>query len=210
MSTEPGKCVPRRAVRVPRRAAQRGVAAVEFALGAVVFFTLIFGIIEMARALYLISTLVEVNRSAARGAAVADMGNATTSADVLGRAMFEAIPGGLPLGGGLNKSNLAVDYLNNSLTPIGVTNNCPEQNIINCAANPDGNSCIRFVRVRLCADASKAICERVRYVPLIGLGFPPGTLDLPHFDTVTPAGTLGYRPGVAGACSWNGTAYQRG
>jgi hypothetical protein len=207
MSTELEKRVKRRA---PRRAAQRGVAAVEFALGAVVFFTMVFGIIEMARALYLFSTLVEVNRSAARGGAAADMGDAPTRAAVLGRAMFDAIPGGLPLGGGLNSSNLAVDYLNFNLQTISVTNTCPEQNIINCAANPDSSSCIRFVRVRLCADASKAICKQVRYVPLIGLGFPPGILDLPHFDTVTPAGTLGYRPGVAGACSWNGTAYQRG
>lgn len=195
--------------RMPRSAAQRGVAAVEFALGAAAFFIFIFGIIEMARAFYLVSTLVEVNRSAARTAAFADMGDPATRAAVLGNAMFEGI-GGLPLGGALTKSNLAVDYLNSSLTPISVVNNCPEQNIINCAANPDGNSCIRFVRVRLCADPAGATCAQVPYVPLVGIGFPPGTLNLPNFDTVTPAGTLGYQPGVVGACTWNGTAYQRG
>lgn len=205
MSTEREKCLH----RTPRQKAQRGLAAVEFALGAAAFFIFVFGIIEMARAFYLVSTMVEVNRSAARTAAFADMGDAATRSAVLGSAMFEGI-GGLPLGGTLNMNNLAVDYLNSALTPITVANNCPEQNIINCAANPDGANCIRFVRVRLCADPAAANCARVPYVPLVGIGFPPGTLDLPKFDTITPAGTLGYKPGVVGACTWNGTAYQRG
>lgn len=209
MSTERVESAARGKPRPRRRASQRGVAAVEFALGAVVFFTFIFGIIEMARALYMVSTLVEVNRSAARAAANADMGDPATRSIVLGNAMFAAA-GGLPLGGGLNQNNLAVDYLNSTLSHIDVANNCPEQNIINCAADPDGNTCIRFVRVRLCVDPAGATCAKVPYVPMVGIGFPPGTLQLPNFDTVTPVGTLGYQPGVIGACTWNGTAYQRG
>jgi hypothetical protein len=205
MSTEQHNCATRAAGR-PRRTAQRGVATLEFALGAVVFFTFIFGIIEMARALYLVSTLVEVTRNAARTAAYADMGDAATKDTVLGNAMFQSI-GGIPLGGGLNKENLAVDFLNSTLNPVNVINSCPEQNILNCATDPDGAACIRFVRVRLCANAA---CAQVPYVPLVGIGFPPGTLNLPRFTTVTPVGTLGYRPGEAGACTWNGTAYQRG
>ena len=47
------------------RRRQRGVAAVEFALGSLLFFTFVFGVIELARALYVYSTMVEVTRRAA-------------------------------------------------------------------------------------------------------------------------------------------------
>jgi hypothetical protein len=56
---------------------------------------------------------------------------------------------------------------------------CPEQNIINCAANSDGAACIRSARVRLCVDPAAARAP-VPYVPTVGIGFAPGTLNLPN------------------------------
>lgn len=210
-----------RAIRRLSRRAQRGVAAVEFALGAMVFFVFIFGMFEMARAMYLVSTLVEVNRRAARAAASADMGKESVRTDVLGTAMFEKITGGLPLRGSLTKDNLKVEYLTAALQPVNFAanvDNCPEQNLYNCATDPDGSTCIRFVRVRLCAavsdlnpDGTPKFCSAVNYVPLVGIGFPGGALRLPTFVTTTPVGTLGYRPGTP-ICTWDNVAkaYKRG
>ncbi|MFL6660281.1 MAG: TadE/TadG family type IV pilus assembly protein [Massilia sp.] len=183
---------------VPR--GQRGAAAVEFALGAMLFFTFVFGVIELARALYMWSTLIEVTRRAARGAADTDFSDAGKLDVVRSQAIFADIPGGLPLRGSIGPSNLAIDYLNASLARVDPLPACPEQNIVNCNSDPEGASCIRFVRVRLCTDNSAA-CNRVNYQPIISANFFPGApLQYPTFATITPVATLGHRPGVAGNC----------
>ena len=55
------------------RARQRGAAAVDFALVSVVFFTLLFGVMEMGRLTYLWNTAAEVTRLGARMAVVCDL-----------------------------------------------------------------------------------------------------------------------------------------
>ncbi|SHH40781.1 TadE family protein [Massilia sp. CF038] len=180
---------------------QFGVAAVEFALGSMLFFTFVFGVLELARALYAYSTMVEVTRRAARAAAFTDFSNAGALDGVRRVAMFGDIPGGMPLRGNLQEQHLAIDYLNGTLEQVSPMPACPEQNIINCNQDPEGASCIRFVRVRLCYQGSGPDCSRVEYVPIIGANFFPGApLHFPSFATVTPVATLGYQPGVAGNC----------
>jgi len=56
-----------------------GATAIEFAVVAPVIFTLIFGIIELGRALMIEHLLAEVSRDAARYAVVAEGSNQTTS-----------------------------------------------------------------------------------------------------------------------------------
>jgi len=181
--------------------AQCGVAAVEFALGAILFFTFVFGVIELARALYMWSTMIEVTRRAARGASMADFSDPSILAAVRGKAMFAELPGGLPLRGKLSEDNLSIDYLNGSLERVSPVPACPEQNIINCNTDPEGASCIRFVRVRLCVAGDSADCTRVDYDPIISANFFPGApLKYPTFATVTPVATLGHQPGAAGQC----------
>lgn len=181
--------------------AQCGVAAVEFALGAMLFFTFVFGVIELARALYMWSTMIEVTRRAARGASMADFSDPGVLGAVRGRAMFAELPGGLPLRGNLTEANLSIDYLNGSLERVSPVPACPEQNIVNCNTDPDGASCIRFVRVRLCVESGSADCTRVDYDPIISANFFPGApLKYPTFATVTPVATLGHQPGAAGQC----------
>lgn len=185
----------------PRRRSQRGAAAVEFALGSMLFFTFVFGVIELARALYVYSTMVEVTRRAARAATTTDFSSAPQMADLRHRAMFSHLPGGLPLRGNLSDEHLAIDYLNGSLARVDPMPACPAQNIINCNQDPEGASCIRFVRARLCNEGGGTECSRVNYVPLVSANFFPGApLKFPTFATVTPVSTLGYQPGVAGTC----------
>lgn len=183
------------------RAAQRGVAAVEFALGAMLFFTFVFGVIELARALYVWSTMIEVTRRSARFAALTDFSDPAALAAARSRAMFGDLPGGMPLRGNLSENNLSIDYLNGNLERVDPMPACPEQNIVNCNTDPEAGSCIRFVRVRLCAQSGGAACTQVNYVPVIGANFFPGApLYYPTFATVMPAGTLGHQPGVPGNC----------
>jgi hypothetical protein len=184
-----------------RPPSQRGVAAVEFALGAMLFFVFVFGVIELARALYMWSTLIEVTRRAARGAASADFSDGAALATVRAKAMFADLPGGMPMRGNVSEDNLSIDYLNGNLERIDPVPACPEQNIINCNTDPDGATCIRFVRVRLCAESGAAACTRVNYVPLVSANFFPGApLHYPTFATVTPAATLGHQPGATSHC----------
>ncbi len=61
-------------------ARRHGVAAVEFALIASLFFTAFFGAIEMARLLYIWNTAVEATRAGARMAVVCDNSGATLAA----------------------------------------------------------------------------------------------------------------------------------
>jgi hypothetical protein len=185
----------------PRVHAQRGATAVEFALGALVFFVFVFGVIEMARALYMWSTLIEVTRRASRGAAIADFSTPAIMQAVKRKAIFADLPGGMPLRGNLTENNLLIDYLNGSMNPVDPMPACPPQNIVNCTLDPEGAGCIRFVRVRLCQESSGATCTRVDYVPIVGAYFfPGGPLKIPTFATVTPVSTLGYQPGAANTC----------
>ena len=53
---------------VPRRTSQAGTTAVEFAITSIFFFLLVFGILELARIMYVFNTLQEVTRRAAAAA----------------------------------------------------------------------------------------------------------------------------------------------
>lgn len=52
---------------------QKGVAAIEFALIAVILFTLLFGVIEMGRMLFMMNATAEATRLGARLSVVCDM-----------------------------------------------------------------------------------------------------------------------------------------
>lgn len=58
---------------LPFRHAERGAAAVEFALVAAIFFTLLFGVMEMSRVLFYMNTASEATRLGARLAVVCDV-----------------------------------------------------------------------------------------------------------------------------------------
>lgn len=169
-----------------RRTVQGGMAVVEFALVAVILFSFIFGTMELARALYLWNTLAEVVNRAARMAAFSTPGDAT----VRQKAMFQDAAGGLPLGGGINDTNLLIEYLAANQSTVVAAPACPVQNLINCTNAPLGPTCIRFVRVRLCMPNTQ--CEQVPYQTIAGLdALNAFKVKLPTFATVVPAESLG-------------------
>lgn len=89
---------------------QRGVAAVEFAIVAALFFTLLIGVMEMGRVLFYWNTATEATRLGARIAVVCDIGDSAIKAKMT--ALFPTVP----------TDKIQVDY-----TPTGCSaENCDE------------------------------------------------------------------------------------
>jgi Flp pilus assembly protein TadG len=175
--------------------AQRGFAAVEFAFVALFFFTYIVAIMELSRALFLWNTMTEVTRRAARAAAVGAF-DAPSQTALRQHAMFDT--NSLPLESNITDLHLATDYLEaDAMTPIATMPASAAENLVNCTANPNGASCVRFVRVRLCI-GGPAACALIPYTTMTGLeSFVPGSFTFPRFTTISPIGTLGRMPSVA-------------
>lgn len=189
--------------RLPRQA---GVAAVEFALVAIMFFSLLFFMIDLARAIYMWNTLLEVGRRAAIAAANTDVADETAKDAIRQNAIFRTSAGTLSWGAPVTDQNVRIDYFSLSRSsdgtetlqsiPTALLPACPARNRINCSANPNGDNCVRFVRVRICATGTdEGICNPVPYQSLTSLySFSFG---LPTATTLARAQTLGYQPGMA-------------
>lgn len=180
---------------------QGGAAAVEFALIAAIFFTLLFGIVELGRFLYLFNTVQEVTRRAAREAVVSCT-DETKQNGIRSRAVLATgTPGAsLPAGWEVTDARVVIDYLDknqDTQNPIGRYIACPSPfngNILKCEA--DAADCIKFVRVRVCDYQNQNQCDPVQYVPMMGLLVPTRVLDLrieiPGSTVIMPAESLGY------------------
>ena len=84
---------------------QRGVAAVEFALVAAVFFMILFGAMEMARLLWTWNAAAEATRLGARMAVVCDLNDSS-----IVQRMRERLPA-------LQATHVTIDYLNPGSAP---------------------------------------------------------------------------------------------
>lgn len=188
---------------VPARGRQSGAFLIEFALVAMIFLTLLFGVIEMARALYLWNTVQEVTRRAAREASVTDFSNPEAMKRVRQRAVFRDSPGQLLLGAPVTDDYIRIDYLSlqvESETRLrqiemakGAMPACPARNVVNCTASPNHPGCIRLIRVRICVPGD-AECKPVPYEPMVK--FIPTPVNLPVSESVVQAESLGYEPGM--------------
>ena len=185
-------------LRPMRARRQQGSTAVEFAMLAVLFFTLVFGVLEVARLIYLFNTLQEVTRRAA-ALAINSPFDPDSQKTVRERAMLMDKNGTLVLGAPVTPAHLKLEYL--SLSRVNASTLTtprvdplpadPAANRINCLTDPYGNNCIRFVRVRVCQPDAADGCTPVQYqmlFPLINLS----GLNLPRSETIVPAQTLGF------------------
>jgi hypothetical protein len=176
------------------RHAQRGVAAVEYALGIVVFFVFMFGTFEVARAMFVWNTMFEVTTRAARSAAMVNFNDTATLDARRKDAMFTDT---LVLDSDIGYQDLKIDYLqSDGITPVSPMPPCPSMNVVNCIENPTGASCIRFVRVRLCKSGTN--CTAMPYSPLTNLPMLDAfKINMPFFTAIAPVESLG----MPGACS---------
>lgn len=199
-------------LRVSRhtRASQTGVLVVELALLAVVFFTLLFGVIELARVVYMFNTLQEVTRRVAQDASGTSFIDSSTKNSVRQNALTLDANGVLVFGDPVTVDHIRIDYLalkrasdgTLTLSPIPTVDlpSCPSRNNFNCTHDQNNSfstsSCIRFVRVRVCDPGNASGCDPVNYQPLTKF-LPTLNLALPTSTTIVKAGTLGYIPGQA-------------
>lgn len=175
---------------------------VEFALVLTIFFTFIFGVIELARAMYLINTLQESTRRAAAAAAVTNFSDQAAMDRVRQRAIFRDSAGPLLLGPPVTDEHIRIDYMSLtndgtgqlSLQPVSSMPPCPARNRLICLADPNDSRCIRFVRARVCDPDSGSACRPVRYQTLAPLIHLP--INLPKATTIVTAETLGFLPGM--------------
>jgi hypothetical protein len=174
--------------------------AVEFSLVGLIFFTLVFATLELARVEFLINTLHEVTRRAAAAAANVDYRDAAALERVQANAVFRSSPGPLALGAPVTSDDIKIDYLSVSkatwdLQHMSTLPKCPAGNRSNCMTDPQAANCIRFVRARVCASIDGAgDCTPLRYktaFPFLDLS----GMKLPPAETIVPAGSLGAVPG---------------
>lgn len=143
---------------------QRGVTTVEFAIVGAVLFTLIFGVIEFGRALFVANILVEGTRRGARMAAVCPIGsNRVAQATIFANA--DGVSGIAP---NLRTNNVVVSYLDQAGAPV---------------PNPGANfTSIAYVQVRI------VDFRQTMMMPLM-----PEFL-IPAFTATLPVESLGYWP----------------
>jgi Flp pilus assembly protein TadG len=174
--------------------AQRGTAAVEFSWVVLFFVTYMVGVMELSRALFLWNTMTEVTRRAARVAAVSPFDPLSISASKY-HAMFDKTS--LPLAANITAAAMVIDYLGaDTTTLVTAMPSSAAENLVNCTANPNGASCVRFVRVRLCLGGDSS-CPPIPYTTMTGLhSFVAGAIRFPRFTTITPIGSLGRMPSI--------------
>lgn len=179
--------------------AQRGTAAVEFALISFFFFTLVLGTVELGRLLYLWNTVQEVTRHAAREAVVR---NFITDTDLVRReAMFR---GGtsdtvyLPASPEITDAEIRISYLydTNPAHLVSPAPSGPADNLSACADAGRATSCIRYVRAEVCEATN---CNNgVLYRPLVGFLLAVAGVDfavrIPVSPVVMPAESMGFSP----------------
>lgn len=190
--------------RLPTSQEQRGFAAVEFAFVALMFFTLVFGIIEVARAMYICNTLQEVTRMAAAKAANADFSDPAALQTIRQKSIFRDSPGTLVFAEPISDQHVRIDYMyipQNAVAPVAITSALPaspEQNRLNCTRDTNAADCVRLVRVRICKPDGGANCDPVPYQTLVSIISLP--FLLPVATTIAKVESLGMPPKVSNSC----------
>lgn len=169
---------------------QRGATAVEFAIVAMLFFTIVLGIMEFGRVLYIWNTVQEVTRRAAREAVVRNF----VDANRIQRAAVFGDEGGtgtayLPAGLEITNATVRINYLNGTLAVASPMPVDVPDNISACADSTRTASCIRFVEA--CVATSGNCTGSVQYAPMAGL-FPFLAIGIPVSSVIMPAESLGY------------------
>ena len=156
---------------------QSGAAAVEFALIALLFFTLLFGILEFGRLLYVYNTMQEVTRRGAREAVVRWIDQTST---IKSLALFGG--SAIPAGAEVTTANLSIAYLARDGSAVTSFPTDPGDNLSACADNTRTASCIYSVR---------ATINGVTYRPMVNL-FSFLNLAMPTSTVTMQAESMGF------------------
>lgn len=162
---------------------QRGSAVVELAIISILFFGLLFGIIEFGRLFYVYNSVQEVTRRAARIGVVVWVQNINDPVEITAPALFYA--DSWPAGAEISSDKLKVSYLKSDFTPISALRIpvSAESNVLECLY-PTGNfDCIAFVKVSIAG---------AFYRPMMGLFSDYLNVPIPESSVIMPAESMGY------------------
>lgn len=175
---------------------QAGTAAVEFALLVLMFLVLVFGIIELARLLFVFNTVHEVTRRAAAEAMHVYPRDTDAIAKVRQFAVFRSSPGNLVLANPVTDQHIRLDYLRSDLSviPEGAWPADAATNRRICMSDPRAPTCIRFVQASICNPAVTDQCDKVTVQMLLSL--IDMRVPLHRATTIVPVESLGYVPGT--------------
>ncbi|CAK9889369.1 hypothetical protein PS652_02198 [Pseudomonas fluorescens] len=150
----------------------RGVYVVEFAITSLVFFILLFGVLEMGRLYFTVNALNESVRRGARLAAVCDIHDPV----ILRRAIFNAASnsGTSSLIGNLATANLNLVYLDEDGAVVASPGDL---------SGASGFRAIRYIQLQLSNFTFKLL------IPGFGGGF-----TLPVYRSTVPRESLGRQP----------------
>lgn len=113
---------PRSAGRAGARSSVRGIAAIELALVLTIMLTLVFGVVDIGRALYAYDTMAKSARAAARFLSADDPADTTRQTQARCIAIYGSPTcGGTPLAEGLDSGDVTVSFLYPAANP-GVDN----------------------------------------------------------------------------------------
>ena len=157
---------------------QQGVAAVEFAIVSLLFFTILFGILEFGRMLYLYNTMQEVTRSGARAAVVRWVDQTATIKSI---AFFGGTA--IPAGAEVTSADMKIEYLNKAGTEASPQPLDPGDNLSACGDNTRTAECIYSVRVSIVG---------VSYRPMVNL-FNFLNIALPTSTVTMHAESMGFQ-----------------
>ncbi|MGJ0484882.1 MAG: TadE/TadG family type IV pilus assembly protein [Methylomicrobium sp.] len=155
---------------------QRGAAMVEFAIIGLLFFMMLFGIIEFGRAFFTYNALLEATRRGARVAAVCPV-DSTGIDHVKEITVFDTPGGSSTTLLGLSLSNVSVKYYDKDMALVSVPGSVSVTDPL--------YSTIRFVEVSLDQSDSNAFFHRL-FIPLFF-----SILKAPPLTTVLPSESLG-------------------
>lgn len=181
----------RAASRLRPVARQRGAAAVEFAFIALfAFLPLLLAVVEFGRLFYVVNTLQEVTRRAARQQVVSWI---SQSGAVQRQAVFQ--PGGgsgavtLPGGAEVSNSDVRLSFHTSYADAVDgtnpVTGGTPQSNFTNCLKHVE--PCIRYVRASL----ESAGGDPISYAPMVGWFGDLFAVPLPSATVIMPSESLG-------------------
>lgn len=168
-----------------QKSTQQGSAAVEFSIVCLLFFTILFAILEFGRMLYVYNTMQEVTRRAARAAVVRwiDQGNAIKTIALFGGTA-------MPAGAEVTDAAIHIAYLTKTGALAAPMPDDPGDNLSACGDVLRAASCIYSVRVSI---------DGVKYIPMAGLFQPflgdrsAPRISLPRSVVIMHAESLGFQ-----------------
>jgi TadE-like protein len=151
---------------------QQGAAVVEFAFICLLFFTILFAILEFGRMMYVYNTMQEVTRRAAREAVVRWVDQTTAIKSI---AFFGGTA--IPAGAEVTSAAMTIRYLNKAgnLIATGDLPLDPGANLSACGDPDFVDVCIYSVRVSI---TGVSYSPMVSLFGFLGITLPPATVTM--------------------------------